>query len=273
MSAATRPRSSFWSQRFLIWNFARRDLKSRFKGTALGWAWSLMLPLATLATYSLIFSVVFRSVPPEFGNGTAGNFTVWLMTGLVPWTFFLIAINVAIPTLLAAGPLLQKIYFPAYASILGSVLAVLVQSLIEFAIVGVVLLVFRNAGPSWLLFPAWLALFVVFVTSVATTLAVANVQFRDVAHLTSVVLQLLFFLTPIIYPIGYVPEDWHGLALRTIVQLNPLAAFVDAMRALAYGLEAPSLTDWALMLGWTALAVVAARLMYQARGQDIAEFA
>jgi ABC-type polysaccharide/polyol phosphate export permease len=273
VSAATRPRSSLWSQRFLIWNFARRDLKSRFKGTALGWLWSLMLPLATLATYSLVFSVVFRSVPPDFGSGETGNFTVWLMTGLVPWTFFLIAINVAIPTLLATGPLLQKIYFPAYASILGSVLAVLVQTLIEFAVVAVVLLLFHNIGPTWLLFPAWLVLFVTFATAVATTLAVANIQFRDVAHLTSVALQLLFFLTPIIYPITSVPETLHGIPLRALVMLSPLAAFVDAMRALAYGLVAPSASDWALMLGWTAIALAVARLVYQLRGQDIAEFA
>ena len=94
-------------------------MKSRFKGTAFGWTWSLLVPLATVITYSIVFSVIFRASPPDFGSGRPGNFTVWLMVGLVPWTFFLIAINIAIPTLLSNGPLLQKIYFPAFAPVLG----------------------------------------------------------------------------------------------------------------------------------------------------------
>jgi ABC-type polysaccharide/polyol phosphate export permease len=272
MSVATRPRTSLWSQRSLIWNFARRDLKSRFKGTALGWTWSLMVPLATLFTYSLVFSVVFRTVPPAFGTGEPGNFTVWLMTGLVPWSFFLIAINVAIPTLLANGPLLQKIYFPSYTPVLGSVVAILVQTLIEFAVLAVVLLVFRNVGVSWLLFPAWLLLFVIFATAVATTLAILNVYYRDIAHLTSVALTLLFFLTPIIYPITLVPTSWNGIPLRAIVALNPLAQFIEAARALLYGLAVPPASGWLILLLWTAVAAAIARLVYRGRGQDIAEF-
>jgi ABC-type polysaccharide/polyol phosphate export permease len=270
-SASTRPRASVWSQRSLIWNFAQRDLKSRFKGTAFGWAWSLMVPLATLITYSVVFSVIFRAAPPDFGNGRPGNFTVWLMAGLVPWSFFLIAINIAIPTLLANGPLLQKIYFPAFAPVLGATLAILVQTMIEFGVLAVVLIALGNVGPTWLLFPAWLGLFVLFVNGVATTLAILNVYARDLAHITSVVLQLLFFLTPIIYPSTFVPEDWHGVPLRTIVQSNPLSQFVESLRTLAYGLQVPDPVRWVGLLAWTAAAVAIAAIVYQRRGQDIGE--
>lgn len=271
MSTAARPRSSVWSQRSLILNFARRDLKSQFKGTALGWAWSLMLPLASLLIYSLVFSVIFRSQPPNFGNGEPGNFTVWLMAGLVPWSFFLIGINITIPTLLANGPLLQKIYIPAYTPVLGSVTAILVQTMIEFGVLAVVLILFQNVGPTWLLFPAWVALYIVFVAAVATMLAILNVYFRDLAHLVSVALQLLFFLTPIIYSITLVPQEWNGIPLRAIVQLNPLAQFIESLRALLYGLEMPSLAVWLSLLAWTAVAAAGARLVYRRRGQDIAE--
>jgi ABC-type polysaccharide/polyol phosphate export permease len=269
--AEPRPRTSIWSQRSLIWNFARRDLKSRFKGTAFGWAWSLMVPLATVVTYSVVFSVIFRSTPPDFGSGRPGNFTVWLMVGLVPWTFFLIAINIAIPTLLSNGPMMQKIYFPSYAPVLGATLAVLVQTTIEFGILGVILVLFGEIGPTWLLFPVWLGLFVLFVNGVASSLAILNVYARDLAHITAVILQLLFFLTPIIYPITLVPERWHGLPLRTLVEANPLSQFVDALRALVYGLELPALTNWLFMLAWTTLAVSIAAIVYQRRGQDIGE--
>ena len=160
------------------------------------------------------------------------------MVGLVPWTFFLIAINIAIPTLLAAGPLLQKIYFPAFAPVLGATVAVLVQTMIEFGILAVILLIFGEVSPTWLLFPVWLCLFVLFVNGIATTLAILNVYARDIAHITAVALQLLFFLTPIIYPIVLVPEEWHGIPLRAIVQANPLAVFIESLRALVYGLQA-----------------------------------
>ena len=270
-STEARPRASVWSQRSLIWNFAQRDLKSRFKGTVFGWAWSLMVPLATLATYTLVFSVIFRTAPPNFGNGNPGNFTVWLMAGLVPWSFFLIAINVAMPTLLANGPLLQKIYFPAFAPILGATTAILVQTMIEFGILAVVLLVLGNIGLSWLLFPVWLGLFVLFVSGIATTLAILNVHARDLAHIMSVVLQLLFFLTPIIYPSTVVPESWHDIPLRTIVEANPLSQFIESLRALAYGLVVPDAIRWLVLIGWTAASLSIAALVYNRRGQDIGE--
>jgi ABC-type polysaccharide/polyol phosphate export permease len=193
------------------------------------------------------------------------------MAGLVPWSFFLIAINIAIPTLLANGPILQKIYFPAFTPVLGSTVAILVQTMIEFAILAVVLIALGNVGVSWLLFPIWLLLFVTFVSSIATTLAILNVHARDLAHLTSVALQLLFFLTPIIYPITLVPEEWQGIPLRALVQANPLSGFIEALRQLVYGLEVPAPATWAILLAWTIAATAIAMIVYRSRGQDIGE--
>jgi ABC-type polysaccharide/polyol phosphate export permease len=262
MSTAARPRSSIWSYRFLILNFARRDLKSRFKGTILGWAWSLMVPLATLTTYSLVFYVFFHSLAPDFGNGTPGFFAVWLFVGLVPWNFFLIAILISMPTLLANGALLQKVYFPSY---------VLVQTLIEFSILAVVLILFRNVGPTWLLFPLWLVLFVVFVTALALSLSIVNVHVRDLAQMVNVALTLLFFLTPIIYQISVVPTEWQGIPFRTLVQLSPISDFVISLRHLLYDLQVPDLITWLGLLAWTAGAVAMANFVYRRYGQDIGE--
>ena len=271
MTSSARPPASVWHYRSLIWNFAQRDLKSRFKGTALGWAWSLMLPLATLAIYSLVFSVIFRGVPPDFGNGRTGLFAVWLWAGLIPWTFFLIAINVSLPTLIGSGPLLQKVYFPSYAPILGSVTAILVQSTIELGLLGVVLVLLENLSITWLLVPLWAVLYVTFVASVAVSLSILNVYFRDIAHLVSVALQLLFFLTPIIYQFTQIPEVWNGLPVRTLAGLNPLAGFVDCLRGLVYDLKVPDAATWLEMLAWTAGAMVVAVLVYRSHGLDVGE--
>lgn len=271
MTTTARPRSSVWSYRSLVWNFAQRDLKSRFKATALGWVWSLVVPLATLFTYSLVFAVIFRAAPPDFGNGRPGFFPVWLFGGLIPWSFFLISISTAIPTLLANGPLLQKVYFPSYAPVLGAVVAILVQSVIEVGIFAVALIVFGDVGPSWLLFPIWLAIYVTFVTAIAVSLAIMNVYFRDLAHLTNVALQLLFFLTPIIYQAASVPAEWHRIPLRAIVRLNPIAQFVESLRALSYDLQMPALTTWLGLVVWTLGAIGIAIFVYRRWGLDIGE--
>lgn len=271
MTTSARPRASIWAYRSLIWNFAQRDLKSRFKGTILGWAWSLMAPLATLLTYTLVFSVFFHNTAPNFGNGRQGFFAVWLLGGLVPWNFFLISILISMPTLLSSGSMLQKVYFPSFAPILGAVVAILVQTLIEFSIFAIVLALFWNVGVTWLLFPIWLALFVAFVTGVALSLAILNVHVRDLAQLTNVALTLLFFLTPIIYQISIVPTEWHGLPMQALIHLNPMVAFVDSLRNLAYDLQVPSLSAWLQLVAWTAGSVTLAFFVYRWRGLDIGE--
>ena len=116
-----------------------------------------------------------------------------------------------------------------------------------------------------------MVLFVLFVSGIATTLAILNVHARDLAHITSVVLQLLFFLTPIIYPTTVVPADWHGLPLRTIVETNPMSQFVESLRSLAYGLEVPDAIRWLILIAWAAVSVAMAMVVYTTHGQDIGE--
>ena len=262
---------SLWSYRSLIWSFAQRDLKARYKGTLLGWIWSLVVPLAMLLIYSLVFSVIFRATPPDMGNGEPGIFPVWLFGGLIAWTFLAQSIQLGIPTLLGNGPLLQKVYFPSHVPVLGAMGAILVQTLIEAAIFGILLLLLGNMGLSWLAFPFWLAIYLVFVASIAVSLSVINVYYRDVQHLVGVVLQLVFFLTPIIYPIDLVPEDWNGVPLQGLIMLNPVSQFVVAFRELSYGLVVPSLSTWLVLVAWAVLALVLAAFVYRRWGRDVAE--
>jgi ABC-type polysaccharide/polyol phosphate export permease len=230
-----------------------------------------MAPLATLLTYTLVFSVLLHNTAPDFGSGRTGFFAVWLLGGLVPWNFFLISILISMPTLLSSGAMLQKVYFPSFAPILGAVMAILVQTIIEFSIYAIVLVIFGNFGLTWLLFPAWLVLFVVFVTGVALSLAILNVHVRDLAQLTNVALTLLFFLTPIIYQLNIVPERWHGLPLQALLHLNPMVAFVESLRSLSYGLQVPSLTTWLQLVVWAGGSVAVGFAVYRWRGMDIGE--
>jgi ABC-type polysaccharide/polyol phosphate export permease len=255
--------------RSLIWNFAQRDLKSRFKGTAIGWAWSLILPLATLAIYTLV-GELFHIQPADFADGRKGNFAVWLVVGLTAWGFFANAVNVSMGALLGTGTLLQKIYFPSFAPVLGAVIGVMIQSGIEVGLVLVALCVFANVGFTWLLLPVWIAIFVVFVASAAVLFAIGNIYFRDLAHIVTVGLQLLFYATPILYQDTLPALKSHPL-LHNLILSNPLTDFVLLFRDLAYGLRLGPLLIWALAVGWTALALALASFVFHRYGRDLAE--
>jgi ABC-type polysaccharide/polyol phosphate export permease len=267
-----RERGSMWSYRNLIWNFAQRDLKARFKGTALGWLWSLVVPIATLVIYSVVFSSIMRMVPPPFGNGNKGNFTVWLLAGLTAWSMFAGSLNTAMGALLGAGPLLKKIYFPPYAPVLGSVIALLIQSMIELGIYLVVLIALSNVSWTWLLVPFWLVIFAVFLSSICIALAVLNVHFRDLSHIIGVAIQLLFYMSPIIYPMTLIAgKSKLGISATTIIAANPITQFILIFRDLTYGLTPGSPRAWLYITVWAlAMAVLALRI-YRSRALDLSE--
>jgi ABC-type polysaccharide/polyol phosphate export permease len=265
------PRSdNLWAYRNLISNFARRDLKARFKGTTIGWAWSLLVPAATVAIYTVVFATIFRATPPDFGNGRAGVFAVWFVVGLVPWSLFSGGITAGLPSLVGSGALLQKVYIPSFVPVLGTMGAVTVQSLIEFGLVAAILLLFGNIAWTWLLVPLWLALFVIFTAALAYAVAVLNVFFRDLSQIVAVGLQLLFFATPIIYPIELIPAD-SDLPLRQVIAANPLSQFVLGFRDLMYGLGVPSLKSTGYVCLWTLGALGVAYLVFRWRGRDVGE--
>jgi ABC-type polysaccharide/polyol phosphate export permease len=257
----------------LILNFAQRDLRARFKGTWLGLAWSLVMPIATLATYSIVFGIFFKQKAPPLGNGNGepGPFPVFLFSGLVVWTMFSVTIATAIASLLGNGPLMKKIYFPPYASVFGSVVATFYQSLIELAILVVALVVLSNVGWTWLVLLFWFALFGSFVAALALALSVMNVYLRDTTHIVAIIMQIQFYLTPIIYPPTQIPSVWHRVPLRTLLSLQPMAAFVETFRALIYDLTLGPARAWLTILVWTLAAVAAAWLMYRRRGLDLSE--
>ncbi|GAB4063986.1 ABC transporter permease [Angustibacter speluncae] len=263
--------ASLLRYRSLIWNFAQRDLKSQFTGTAIGWLWSLVVPIATLATYTIVFSVIFRLEPPAFGNGRDGIFPVWLYCGLVAWALWANPVTSGMGSLLAAGPLLKKIYFPAYAPVLGSVVSVLIRWAVELGLVLVVLGLLTNVSWTWLLVPFWFVLVVAMGTGMSVALAVLNVHFRDLQHLVSVALQLLFYGTPIIYLVSNIPEEWNGIPLRDLIHLNPMTTSVELFRALVYDLQPGAWQAWLYLLGWAAAGAAAGVLVYRARGRDLSE--
>src|SRR3954468_10677507 len=142
-----------WQYRGLIGHFANREIKGKYKGSLLGSAWSLINPLATLATYSLVFGFILRFPTPVAGNGSLTSFTIYLFTALVVWNFFQAVTTSSMGALVSAGPLLRKIYSPPLAPVIGSAGAVLHQTGIEFGLLVVLYVLVQNISWTILLVP------------------------------------------------------------------------------------------------------------------------
>lgn len=253
------PFVELWTYRTLIVNLTEREFKAKYKKSFLGWFWSLLNPLSTLAVFTLVFGTFLGGQAPEAANGMR-LFAVYLFSGLVVWNIFANILNGSIQALNMNASLLKKVYFPPECPAVANVLAVLVQALIETFILMAVLVLLGNVSWTFLLWPFLVAAVVAFALGIGLVLSLANVYYRDVEYLISIFMQLLFYCTPIVWNYDVVGQKTLGpFTIATLLKLNPMASFVGAGRDLVWYLQVPSLDRtlacvfWALLsatLGW-----------------------
>lgn len=234
-----------WNYRTLITNLALRDLRSRYKKSLLGWLWSLINPATTLAIYTVVFGVIMGAVATPMGNGHEGVFALYLFTGLVAWNTFSGGITSAMGSFLAAGGLLTRTYFPPECPVIAGSLTVLTQTAVESVILLAFMAALGNIGWSTLLIVPILLLLSLAAFGIGLVVSLLNVRYRDVAYLTTLILQVLFYATPIVYREDIAAE--HP-GLNWILKLNPLTHFVGAMRRSIYELRTPTLVNWLVMV-------------------------
>jgi len=259
-----------WSYRGLIGNLAQRELKSRYKRSILGWAWSLINPAATLGIYAVVFGTIMRVVPPVAGNGHLQSFALYLFCGLIMWNFFNAVVVGSMGALLGAGPLLKKVYFPPECPAMANVLTVLIQTGIEAGILVFVLVLVGNLSWTVLLFPYLLLLLALFSLGIGLVLSLLNVYLRDINYLVSIAMNLLFYGTPIVYTYTLVQDNAPEWA-QLLVKLNPLTQFVGASRDIFYGMEVPSLTRMAGLTAVSALTFLAGWTIFTTKSKDVSE--
>jgi ABC-type polysaccharide/polyol phosphate export permease len=258
----------------LVWTLAERDLKARFKGTLLGWLWSLIVPLATLGLYALVFGVIFRAQVEPMGNGHEPSYAVWLFLGLIVFNFFSYGLLRSAESLWSMAGVLNRVRMPVLAPILASLVAVGLQTLVEFVLYLGVLALFANVGWTWLLLPLWALLFGAFTAGLAMAMAVFSVRYQDVHQLLAVVLTFLFFATPVMYPLTMVPADatLGPLDLRALLGASPVAGFVDLARSLLYGLDPGDPNQWVYLSAASLIALGIGLITTSRYGSDVAEW-
>lgn len=204
----------------LIYNLVARDLKVKYKGSILGFLWSLLNPLIMLIVYTVAFKYIIKI--------RVENFPLFFLCGFLPWTFLSLSLSMAVSSIKDNANLVKKVYFPREILPLSIVLSNLVQFLLTFIILIPALILFKIALGFPLLFLPLIILFqIAFTLGLAFILSSLNVFYSDVRHLLEIFLQIWFWLTPIIYPVDFVPERFQSL-----YRLNPAVLFVESYRNL-----------------------------------------
>jgi lipopolysaccharide transport system permease protein len=218
-----------WRFRELVYFLALRDVKVRYKQTALGVAWVLLQPLLAMGIFSIVFG--------QRGLTTGGvPYPLFVISGLVPWFYFANATTGASGSVVGNTQLISKVYFPRLAIPLAAVLANLVDLCIGLLLLLVLLIAFGfGLSLQLLAIPALIVLVVLTALSVSVWLSALDVQYRDVRYAVPFFIQVWLFATPVIYSAADVPERW-----RPLLALNPMTGVIAGFRwALLGGAEAP----------------------------------
>jgi ABC-2 type transport system permease protein len=263
--------TELWTHRGLINNLAERDLRSRYRRSVLGWTWSLLNPASTLAIYTLVFGTFLAVTPPPAMNPDASYFSVYLFAALIAWWFFSNVLLGSINSLLGMGSLLNKVYFPPEAPALANIAGATLQSFIEAGILLVVLACLQNLAWTVVLFPLLLVVLCMFALGIGLAVSVYNVLYRDVGYLVGILLNVLFFLTPITYPLTLVPEDLGGIPLRRIFQFNPLTRFVETSRDLFYFGRLPSLITVTYLVVVSVVVLIGGWAIFTRKARSVVE--
>lgn len=228
--------ATVWRHRWLWLGFVRREVTSRYLGSVGGMAWALLHPLALLAIYALVFQAVFKV---RFAELDQFPFVVFVATVLWPWMAFQEGLMRGTQAVVQHAALVKKVPFPHELLVYAAVTATFVVQLAGYALVCALLALMGHAlhwaALGWVV--CWLLLLYVLTLALALGLATVQVFLRDVEQVLSQVLMVLFYATPILYPLSLVPA-W----LQDIMRWNPLMQVLDSVRqALLFGLGSSGL--------------------------------
>jgi ABC-2 type transport system permease protein len=269
-----------WDSRELLQNLTNREVRGKYRRTALGQLWSLANPIAAILIYTFIFSFLFR-LPAQVGDPSGlDNYALWLVCGLLPWLFFNRVLTLGVDSLVTNAGLIQKVYFPRIVLPLSLANATFFTWILEMAVLVVALSILGSFVLPWLpLLAVFMILFALFSVGLAMVLSIVNVYFRDLSYLLTIVLQFWFYLTPILYPVEMVATQsdrlgglgGSSITLLNLYQVNPVEGFITIFRNLLYDNRMPELLTVGVAVAWTVVALGAGLWMYAKKERQMAE--
>ena len=213
-----------WAHRQLLRQFVVREIKGRFAGSAAGILWAVINPLATIVVYLFVFSLVLRVTVSMEEAGTT-LFSLFFLSGLLPWLLFAEGLSRSVGCLVGNANLITKVVFPVELLPVGALVSAYIVNGIGFVLFLLYLAIIGYLHLTWLFLPVVVLALFFFSWGIASFLSAAAVFIRDIQELLGIVLMVMFFCTPIIYPPSMVPKD-----LSWLLYVNPMAVFVSVIR-------------------------------------------
>jgi lipopolysaccharide transport system permease protein len=237
---------ALWEFRELLYFIVWRDVKTRYKQTALGVGWALLQPLLTAAIFTVVFAY-FARMPSE-----GVPYPLFTFAALLPWSYFSQALSRGSLGLVSSANLISKVYFPRMVLPLAGATTPLVDLALTFGVL-VAMLVWYQVTPTvaLLALPAFVMMAILAAVGVSLWLSALNVKYRDVAHLVPFLVQIWMYASPVVYPASLVPERW-----RVLYGLNPIVTVVEGFRWSLLGTPPPDAT-----LALTGLAAILVTLV------------
>lgn len=233
----------------VLWLLTRTDFRARYRSQALGMLWSLLNPLVTMGLISVVFTHLFRSSEPYF--------SIFLLIGLIVWQWVTGSMSAVTTVFVTNADLIKRTIFARQLMPMATILSYGLHFCLECVVILLFIPIFPGAfklSPALLLVPVFLLFLVLLLSGAALAVSVLNVIYRDVAYIVSTSLLLLYWLTPVFYPIDVIPFPY-----RTYLQCNPIAGILTGLRrAIMHG-DTPSLLGWAgivvptllmMLIGW-----------------------
>jgi lipopolysaccharide transport system permease protein len=245
----------------LLFAFAERDIKVRYRRTLIGIGWAIIQPLFQMIIFSIIFG--------KFAKIETGQipYPVYIYSALVPWQFFSRSLTEASMSVVGNAGIISKIYFPRVILPLSVILSAGFDFLFVFAVL-ILLMIIYGIFPSLniIFFPLFLILQLMCALGVALWLAPINVKYRDVKYTLQFLNQLWFFATPIVYPTHIIPEKW-----RVIQFFNPMTGVVEGYRWSLLGTQPPELSHLLISISTILLLFISGFIYFHRQEKDFAD--
>jgi lipopolysaccharide transport system permease protein len=244
---------SVWQYQELLYFLIWREVKVRYKQTALGVAWAIFQPLLTMGIFTVIFGR-FVKVPSE-----GLPYPIFAFAALLPWTFFSEAITRSSTSLVGDANLIRKVYFPRLIMPLASVTSPIVDFSFSFLVL-LGMMAWFGIAPGWgmLALPIFLILALLTALSIGLWLSALNVRYRDVRYTVPFLTQLWMYASPVVYPLSLVPEKW-----RVVYGLNPMVGVIEGFRWGLLGKESPDLRVMAISAAVVTLLLIGGLVFFR----------
>ncbi|MVX62878.1 ABC transporter permease [Clostridium chromiireducens] len=239
-----------YNYREMLSNLVKKDLRTRYKGSVLGFLWTFVNPLLQLIIYTIAFSTIMRV--------NVDKFYMYLFIALIPWLFFATSLQTSASCIISNKDLIKKIYFPRLVIPISVVNSAFMNMVFSMVIVFLAL-IFSGIGidKNVIFLPIIMILEYLFVLGLSFIFAAINVYFRDLEHILGIITMGWFYITPIVYTIDMIPEKYLGL-----FYLNPMTRIVTAYRDVLYYKQIPDFASLAIILVWSIVFIILGYILF-----------